>query len=246
MFLFRNDVNMMTMQDIILLEIQEFSASNKRQLMMTGQRYYDVENDILNRQIVRYIDGGYEEDKSKANNKLVHAFMKNLVDEKVGYLLSKPFSLDGEKNDYIEKTKTALGKKLQYEISQMGTEVSNKGIGYWYIYIDEEGKFRYLKMPSEQCIPIWRDNTHAELQGMIRYYIQIVYEGRQKKEVTKVEYYTKDTVEYFVIEDERLIYDIAAEPEGGPVPHYKKGEEQEAGEGSLLLYLKIIPQNFRI
>lgn len=215
----------MTMQDIILLEIKEFNASSKRKLMITGQKYYDVENDILDRQILRYTDEGYEEDKSKANNKLVHAFMKNLVDEKVGYLLSKPFSLDGEKKEYIEKIKTVLGKNLQYEISKMGNEVSNKGLGYWYIYIDEAGNFKYMKMPAEQCIPIWKDNSHSELQAMIRYYIQIVYEGKEKKEVTKVEYYTEDTVEYYVMQENNLIYDIEVEPEGGPVPHYKKGDE---------------------
>ncbi len=159
MFIFKNNTNMMFMQDIILLEIREFNSSDKRKLMITGQKYYDVENDILDRKIVRYTDRGYEEDKCKANNKLVHAFMKNLVDEKVGYLLSKPFSLDGENKDYIQKIKTILGKNLQYEISKMGNEVSNKGIGYWYIYIDEAGNFKYMKMPAEQCIPIWKDNS---------------------------------------------------------------------------------------
>ncbi len=60
---------------------------------------------------------------------------------------------------------------------------------------------------------------------MIRYYVQIEYEGKKKKEVTKVEYYTEDTVEYFVLNDNKLIYDIEVEPVSGPVPHYKKGEE---------------------
>lgn len=223
MFNFNNKP--MTIQEIIVHEIKEFSSSAKRALMLTGQKYYDVENDIVNREIKRYQDGEYIIDPTKANNKLVHGFLKNLVDEKVGYLLSKPFSFDAENKDYIEKVKKVLGKYFQYEMSGMGVEVSNKGIGYWLIYIDEKGQLKYMPIPSEQCIPLWKDNSHTEMDGMIRYYVQEAYFGREKKEITKVEYYTADTVEYFILNDEKLIYDINAEPAGAPVPHYTKGGE---------------------
>lgn len=218
----------MTIQEIIVQEIKDFNSSDKRKLMLTGQRYYDVENDITNREIKRYQDGEYVTDPSKANNKLVHGFMKNLVDEKVEYLLSKPFTFNAEDKDYIEKVKTVLGKDFQYEMSGMGVEASNKGVGYWLVYIDEAGEFKYLAIPSEQCIPLWKDNTHTEMDGMIRFYVQEAFFGRDKKEIVKVEYYTKDTVEYYVFDNDKLIYDINAEPTGAPVPHFKKGEEERS------------------
>ncbi|MDT8715450.1 phage portal protein [Clostridium sp. 19966] len=226
MFNFNSSINQLSDEEIILLDIEEFNVSPKRQLMLDGQKYYEAENDILQRQIlVPTDDNTVEVDESKANNKLVHAFMKNLVDEKVAYLLSKPFSLDGEDTNYIDKVKAALGKDLQYDLSNTGTEASNKGLSWWYVYINSDGKFAYMQIPTEQCVPIWTDNSHKDLQAMIRYYIQIVYQGRIRTEVTKVEYYTSDSVSYYVLDGNELIYDIAAEPEGGPVPHYKQGEE---------------------
>lgn len=80
--LFRNDINIMTIEDILYDEIQEFNASDKRAWMVIGDRYYRCENDIYKRKMIRHTENGAVEDKSKANNKLAHGFLKNLVDEK--------------------------------------------------------------------------------------------------------------------------------------------------------------------
>lgn len=222
--LFKSDINMMTIEEILYNEIQEFNASDKRQWMIIGDKYYRVENDIFDRQIVRYTENGAVTDKTKANNKLAHGFAKNLVDEKVAYLLSKDYSLQCDNEDYIEKVKNVLGKYFQYTLANLGTEASNKGIAWLYVYIDEQGQFKTMIIPAEQCVPLWKDSTHTELDGMIRYYNIIVYEGREKKTVTKVEYYTENEVNFYVLKDNSLIRDIESH-EGGPIPHYKKGEE---------------------
>jgi len=221
---FNNQVNIMTTEEILLAEIEEFNSSDKRSWMITGDKYYKVENDILNRSITRQTEDGEVEDKSKANNKLAHGFAKNLVDEKVAYLLTKDYSLDCDDEVYIEKVKDLLGKYFQYTLTGLGTESSNKGISWLQVYIDEKGKFGVMPIPSEQCVPLWKDNTHTELDAMIRFYLVTVYEGKEKKKVTKVEYHTENQVEYFVFQDKQLIRDIEVN-EGGPVLHYKKGEE---------------------
>ena len=133
MFNFNNSINTMTHEEIILKEIEEFNACKKRNLMLVGEKYYDAENDIANRKITRSTADGDIEDKSKSNNKLIHSFMTDLVDEKVGYLLSRPFSFDSEDTLYIDKVKDVLSKEFQYEMAGMGVETANKGIGYWYI-----------------------------------------------------------------------------------------------------------------
>lgn len=192
--------------------------------MVTGDKYYKVENDINNRVIYRHTESGDIEDRTKANNKLAHGSARNLVDERTGYLSTKDYSLKCDDEQYIEKLKTVLGKYFQYTLSNLGVEASNKGIAWLMVYIDEQGKFKNMIITSEQCIPIWTDNTHTELQGMIRFYVQIVYEGRTKKNVTKVEYYTPEEVKYYVLDNYRLIPDIE-QNEGGPILHYKKGDE---------------------
>jgi len=217
----------MTIEDILYDEIQEFNASDKRAWMVIGDKYYRCENDIYNRRITRKTENGEIIDYSKANNKLAHGFVKNLVDEKIGYLLTKDYSLKCDNEEYIEKVKDVLGKYFQYTLTRLGYEASNKGIAWLQIYINERGKFGMMIIPAEQCVPLWKDNTHTELDGMIRYYVQTVYEGREKKQITHVEYYTDKETYFYVLNGDHLIPDIE-QHEGGPILHYKKGEEDRS------------------
>jgi SPP1 family phage portal protein len=194
---FRNDINILTTPELIKIEIDEFERSKERQLMIKGENYYKVENDILNRKMIRYENEKPVEDETKANHKLAHGFMHEHVEDKVNYLLSKPFTMECEDAKYLELVQDVLGKRYQHKLVQLGTECSNKGIAWSYEYIDEKGNKKSKKIPSEQCIPLWVDNDHEELQAMIRYYQVEVYEGKEKKYVTKIEYHLPDGVEYY-------------------------------------------------
>jgi len=218
---------MLTKEDIIKIFINEFNVSKQRQLMLDGERYYRVENDILNREMIRYEDEKPVKDKTKTNNKLAHGFMHNLVDDKVNYLLLKPYSLICEDETYLEAVKNILGSRFQRRLAQLGIEASNKGIAWLHVYIDAEGNFKVMKIPSEQCIPIWTDNDHEELQGFIRYYDVEVYEGRDKKIITKVEYWTPETVDYYVMQDGKVILDseMYLDDENNYDGHFKVNEE---------------------
>ena len=60
--------------------ISEFEASPEREWMMTGERYYQVDNDILSRKITHKDSrGNVIEESYKANNKLAHGKYKNQV-----------------------------------------------------------------------------------------------------------------------------------------------------------------------
>ncbi|SCL85066.1 phage portal protein [Sporanaerobacter sp. PP17-6a] len=201
--IFNNNVNILTIPELIKIYIDEFNVSKERRLMIEGEKYYKVENDILNRKMVRYEDERPVEDETKANNKLAHGFMHTLVDDKVNYLLLKPYTLTCDDKEYLKIVEKVLGKRFQKKLTQLGTEASNKGIAWLHVYIDSKGQFRTIKIPSEQIIPIWVDNDHEELQAVIRYYEIEVYEGKEKKYVTKIEYWTADNVEYYVLDNEK-------------------------------------------
>lgn len=196
--IFNNSINVLSTEDIIKIYIDEFSTSKERRLMLKGENYYKTENDIQNRKMIRFENEQPVEDETKTNNKLAHSFMHNLVDDKVNYLLTKPYTLTCSNKKYLKSVTDTLGKRFQNKLSQLGTEASNKGIAWLYIYINAEGKFKVKKIPSEQCIPIWVDNDHEELQALIRFYDLETYEGKSKKIVTKIEYWTPDNVEYYV------------------------------------------------
>ena len=199
--LFINNINQLTTAEIIKMYIDEFNVSTERQLMIKGEKYYKVENDILSRKMIRYENEVAVLDETKANNKLAHGFMHSLVEDKVNYLLVKPYTLKCDDETYLKAVEETLGDRFQKRFKQLGIEASNKGIGWLHIYIDQNGLFKTLKIPSEQDIPLWIDNDHEELQALIRYYVLETYEGKNKKLVTKIEYWTADNVEYFVKTD---------------------------------------------
>lgn len=217
--------NSLTDNKVVAL-INDFNSSKKRQLMTIGQKYYEVDNDILKRKITKKVKGTEIEETYKANNKLAHSKYKNMVDEKVAYLLSRDYSLSCENEEYVKKVKDVLGKHFQYQLSGLGYEASNKGIAWLQAYVDLEGNFKTMIIPSEQCIPVWRDNSHTELKSMIRVYETVTWEYDKKKTITNVEVWTTEGVSYYRLEGKLLIADYDKNNDNnGPVAHYKKGEE---------------------
>lgn len=214
----------------VLKLIQDFEKSPERKLMITGEQYYCVDNDIKNRRLMKKMsDGNVVEETYKANNKLAHAKYKNQVDEKIAYLLSKPvtYQTDAEDSDnsYVDKLKDILGKHFQYQLSSLGYEASNKGIAWLQVYIDSQGEFKTMVIPSEQCIPLWKDRTHTELDTMIRVYPTTVWEYDTKKTITNVEVWTEEGVTYYRLEGQLLIADFDRNNDnGGPIAHYKSDD----------------------
>jgi DNA integrity scanning protein DisA with diadenylate cyclase activity len=76
-----------------------------------GYKYYENRNDIIRQK--RYIYGRHGEKVESeylANNRLPHSFLKKLVNQKIGYLLLKPFVMvtqDEKINDILQNYLTA-------------------------------------------------------------------------------------------------------------------------------------------
>lgn len=228
--MFDNSINILTKEELIKIAIDEFNTSKERELMLKGEQYYKVENDILSRKMIRYEDERPVVDETKPNNKLSHGFMHLLVEDKVNYLLRKPYSLECEDETYLKSVKETLGKRFQKKLAQLGVETSNKGIAWLHPYIDADGDFKTMLIPSEQCIPLWKDNDREELDALIRYYVVEEYEGKVKKLVTKIEYHTAEGVEYYLMDrDGVVILDAEKyleEPgDGVTLPHFEVNGE---------------------
>lgn len=200
--LFQNDFNMLTTEEIIQIFMEEFQSSKERKLMLTGEKYYLADNDIKKRKMYRYDEQQRPViDLQKPNNRLAHSFMHLFVEDKINYLLSRPYTISSDDTVYGGKVSGTLGNNFQRKFIKLGREASNKGIAWLMPYISSDGKFKAFVAPSEQCVPLWSDNEHEELDALIYYYDMDVYEGKLKKEVTKIEYMTPISIEYYVIED---------------------------------------------
>lgn len=201
----------MSLEEIIKLEVDEWLSSEERMWMLVGQRYYVGETDILQRKRTAIGENGeLIEVKNLANNKLVHNFVRKLVDQKVGYLLGLPLTVQTNNEEYQKLLNGIFDKQFMRLLKNLGKEAINKGKAWLHVYYNEEGQLSFKKIPSEEIIPLWRDAAHTELDAVIRVYEVEVFEGRQKKTITKVEFWDKTGVRRYELQEGELIPDVEA------------------------------------
>ncbi|WP_154696645.1 phage portal protein, partial [Clostridium botulinum] len=123
--------SVMSLEEIIQEEIKEWNSSQTRQLMLDGERYYKGDTDILKRKRMAIgEDGELEEVRNLANNKLVHQFVRKLADQKVGYLLSKPLSVQTDNEAYKNVLDDIFNKSFMRLLKNLGKDAINKGIAW--------------------------------------------------------------------------------------------------------------------
>jgi SPP1 family phage portal protein len=190
----------MTLEQIIKQEIDDWSGSAELRLMLEGQRYYIGDSDILKRKR-EFIgaDGKMVEDTKLANNRLMHLFIRKLVDQKIGYLLSKPLSIQTEKDVYAKALKLIFDSGNLRMLKNIGKDAINKGRAWLQVYYSEDGKLAFKRLPPNEVIPLWKDAEHTQLDGVIRCYDVEAYEGTTKKTITKVEYWSVDGVKRYIM-----------------------------------------------
>lgn len=207
--------------------VSEFLGSRKLKWMKAGDRYYEVDNDILKRKMQRKVDGKTIDESYKSNNKLAHASYKNMVDEKVSYILGKEYTLDCQNKEYLKQIQGVLGKRFKHFLMKSGYKASNHGIAWWHPYIDSKGQFKILLVPGTKCLPEWTDNNHDELKSLHYIYDTVYYDNGTKKYQTHIETWTADGVVCRVRDGKDYILDTVQNVDdfGNIVSHYQSGDE---------------------
>lgn len=215
-----------TLEDIIQIEIGDWKSSEKRQWMLTGERYYRNKTDILDRKrMVVGASGALEPVGNLANNKLANPFVRKLVDQKVGYLLGKPLSIQAENKNYQEELTAIFDQDMLRRVQSTGKEAINKGLAWWFVYYDETGKLSFKKMNSQEIIPLWADEAHTILDAVIRVYEVEVYEGKKRTRVTKIEWWDTSGVRRYTTGGTGIVPDVEAEEVGSHFTVNEGGEE---------------------
>lgn len=200
---FNNSVNMITVPELVDLYVDRFLKSDTRKIMLEGDEYYKVNNTAINnRKMLRYDDNGLPQvDETRPNHKLKHGFLNTLVDDKINYLLVKPYTMACDDETYLKAVQDILGENFQGRLGRVGTDASLKGISWLHPYVDEKGKFKLRLVSGDQGIPLWVDDEHTEKDAFIWVYQVEVIEGKETRWITKAEYWTEDRVAYYVKDD---------------------------------------------
>ncbi|MBN2980130.1 phage portal protein [Cohnella algarum] len=216
-----------TIEQIMQLEIGEWQNSDKRKWMEIGVRYYRNKPDILDRHRKTIGESGAREIATNlADNRLANGFTRKLVDQKVGYLLGKPMSIQADNEGYLEKLNEIFDSAMMRRLQSTGKAAINSGIAWWHPYYDDSGRLLFKLMNSLEIIPLWADEAHTILDAVIRDYEVTVYEGLQRKTVRKVEWWDTSGVRRYVADGTGFIPDVEAGAVGAHFTVVKDGKEQ--------------------
>lgn len=178
----------MSLAQIVTEEISEFKASPEYQIMVEAEWYYRNRSDVQNKQ---------NDLKNRSNTRIEHPVLRKLIKQKADYLLSKPFSVVTEDTRYGEALGKIFDNTFRKKIKSLGLGAVKSGIAYIQPYFDD-GKIKFMRMPSTEIKPLWADAERSKMDAFIRFYDQIVYEGTRKTTITRAEFWFSGGVKYFV------------------------------------------------
>lgn len=81
----------MSLAQIVGEEIKEFKSSEQYKIMVEAEQYYRNRSDVQRKT---------NDVANRSNCKIEHPILKKLVDQKVNYLLSKPWTVDTSNKAY--------------------------------------------------------------------------------------------------------------------------------------------------
>lgn len=195
----------MTWEQIVSNEIAEFRASDKCALIQRAEQYY------RNRSAVQ---GKQNDIAKRSNTKIEHALVRKLVNQKANYLLSKPFTISGDSAAYSQALADFFDDELRAKVKSFTQGAVKSGIAYLIPYFEDD-RLRFMRVPSDELIPLWTDTESSRLDGFIRFYDRIEYQGTTKIIMHHAEYWSRDGVQYF-----QSLDSFYKQVGGGFTPHF--------------------------
>lgn len=198
--------------------IIQFNMSDIKRKMLEGERYFRDKNDILKKDLKSYTvfdqkTGNKKKivNENKSDEHIPHGFYWKQVNQKKTYVCGKPITIsynspvDGEKEDTTKKAEkkitnmvwNTLGANFEKLIKNRLKEASNKGRA-WLHPNYRNGKLVFEKYPSEECIPIYDNETQTYLTGFLHFYTIQDLTGDKPEDRIYVEYWDEKEVRYFI------------------------------------------------
>lgn len=219
--------------DFVQAEVEAWLSSPERKFLEVSMRYYQNKNDINDH--VRYtFNGRGSKVKSKlSNTKRSHPFFRDLVDQRVRYLLSKPFSISTEDTTLGKAYEPILNSYLTDEFRRrfknLGKAATIDGTCWLQVAYSISGDLVFTRIPRQEIIPFWADADHTILDALIRVYSMTVYDGKENQLIQKIQFWTREGVWYYQI-DGNGKFTPEFDTEGQQIRHphfYVEPEEDE-------------------
>ena len=134
-------------------QINEFKESDTFKEMIEGSRYFKNDGDIKNKKRIFINEKGQEEIAPHLKNyQLKHPIIYKMINQKAGYLLRKKPTIkqvigkdEIEDPEYKEILKNIFNNKMHKRLKYTLIEAVKRGIGWWQLYIDEDGDLKGVR-----------------------------------------------------------------------------------------------------
>lgn len=199
-------------EDFISLELNDWLKSHKRRLMLEGTKYYRYE--------IQSVEGrklwGMDSDNMpiyvnfKDRDYLDNQYA-NLVDQKVNYILGKPLLVQTQNDKYTEWLNQVLDKTFRRMLTGATVSAFNEGLVWINPYYKEDGTLAFRFFPAHEILPMWKDEEHTQIDFAVRYYLTIMYDGSSKVDVIHCDVYKEDRIYHYIRQNGNLIEDVTAD-----------------------------------
>ena len=180
--------------------LDEWRGSKVITDMIEAGNYFKVNNTEIEKKTRDYEDenGMMVHNTTLSNIKSKTAQYRKSVNQKLNFALMKPFIISCDDDKYKEEWENFLNDSTRAVIQRCGKDGINKGIGWTYPWINNEGNLQIIDLQPETIYPDWRDIAHTELDVIVRDYPVIKYENLSNKIEQKVEFWNDKIVEKYI------------------------------------------------
>lgn len=132
------------------------------------------------------------------------------------------------------------------KVKSLGKGAVKSGIAWLQPYFDENSKLAFMRIPSTEVVPLWKDSEHTKLDAFIRFYDQIVYAGTRKHTITHAEFWWPGGVRYFKMDafagsgagEFQVDKDHGNEANDWTEPHFTVGDKAYNWDEAPIVWLK--------
>ena len=153
-------------------DLDRYFLPERMEEMRRGRAYYAGQNDILKRERTITIRKARYSLKHLSNNRIAHPFLRELVDQKIGYLLALPFSTRTEDGVLAERLGAFFDKAFLRQLKAIGRDAVVCGAGWMAVYYDATGALRTRRIAPETVAPIYDEEDADRIVGVVRRYGQ--------------------------------------------------------------------------
>lgn len=160
--------------EIIKKQIRKYQPGHSAFVVkaLKARNYYRNRTDIL-----------MEEPKEKrereesplrnADNRIPFNFHGLLVNQKASYMFTAPPLFDLGTDAANKQLTKFLGDKYAKACKDLCIEASNCTVGWFHLWKDAKGAWKYAVVPAEEIIPVWSRSLEQQLLGVFRTYQDI-------------------------------------------------------------------------